>query len=95
MKDRVNLAIQSDSVPIPPDAPDLLSLLPNDGDISEMKRLFEIHVSRIIVEHIPFMKCAFGDVVEWHIQHSFYEEMGEKSDIVSFTFPFVHISLSM
>ena len=86
VKDRVNFANQSGSLPDPPNAPDLLSMLPNDNDISVMKHLFEIHVSRITVEHIPFMKSAFGDIVEWHIQHKYYEEMGKKSDTVSFTF---------
>ena len=85
-KTEKNFANHSDSVPDPPNDPDLLSLLPNDNDISVMKHLFEIHVSRIVVEHIPFMKSAFGDIVEWHIQHKYYEEMGKKSDTVSFTF---------
>ena len=84
VKDRVNLANWSDSVPDPPTAPDLLSLLPNNDDISEMKHLFEIHVSRIIVEHIPFMKSAFGGIVQWPIYQKYYKEMGKKSDTVSF-----------
>ena len=83
VKDRVNLTNHSDSLPLPPDAPNLMSLLPSTNDISEIKHLFEIHVSRIIVEHIPFMKSAFGDTVEWHIQHKYYKEMGGKSDTVS------------
>ena len=29
------------------------------------------------------MKSAFADVVDWHIQHEYYEEMGETSDVVS------------
>ena len=37
---------------------------------------------RILVKHIPFMKVAFADVVEWHIHHEFYEEMGKKSNVV-------------
>ena len=40
VKDRVNLANQSDSVPDPPTAPDLLSLLPNNDDTSEMTHFF-------------------------------------------------------
>lgn len=69
----------SDSLPLPPDAPNLMSLLPSTNDISEIKHLFEIHVSRIVVEHIPFMKSAFSVTVPWHIQHKYYKEMGEKS----------------
>ena len=84
VKDRINLASQSDSLPDPPNTPDHLSLLPDNDDVSVMKRLFEIHVSCIIVEHIPFMKSAFGDMVEWHIQHKYYAETRKKSEIVSF-----------
>ena len=72
------------TLPDPPNAPDLWLLLPDNDDVSVMKRLFQIHVSHIIVEHIPFMKSAFGDIVEWHIQHKYYTEMGKKSEIVSF-----------
>ena len=83
VKDRVNLACESDSTPVPPNTPDLMSLLPCSRDVSELKHLFEIHVSRIVVEHIPFMKAAFSDVVDWHIEHEYYAEMGRKSDVVS------------
>ena len=68
VKDRVN---RSDTVPDPPSSPNLLSLLPDKEDVSEMKHLFEIHVSRIIVENISFMKL-FGDA------ELFHKEMGTK-----------------
>ena len=83
VKDRVNLTDRSDTVPDPPSSPNLLSLLPDKEDISEMKHLFEIHVSRIIVENISFMK-SFGDAELFHIKHKHYKEMGTKSDVVSF-----------
>lgn len=84
VKDRINLASLSDFPPIPPENPDLLSLLPSNDDVVDMKHLFEIHIARIIVEHIPFMKVAFADVVDWHITHAYYEEMVKMSDVVSY-----------
>ena len=83
VKDRVNLVDVSDIPPVPPQSPDLLSLLPSSDDITEIRHLFEVHVARIVVEHIPFMKAAFSDVVDQHIFHEFYEEMRTKSDVVS------------
>ena len=52
-------------------------------DVTTIHSLFEVHVARILVEHFPFMKSAFADVVDWHIQHEYYEKMGETSDVVS------------
>lgn len=91
IKDRINLSDKSDVLPDPPTNPNLLSLLPNSDDISEMKRLFGIHVSRIMVENFSFMKTGFVDAVEWHIQHKFYDEMSEKSDTVSLHCYFRHL----
>ena len=79
----MNLADRSECIPDPPQDPDLLALLHTIDDISEMKPLFRIPVSRILVENIPFMKSAFSGVIEWHIHHKYYDEMGEKSDTVS------------
>lgn len=70
----------SDVHPVEPDSPDLL---PSSDDIIEMRNLFEIHIARILTAHIPFMKAAFSDVVDDHIFHEFYEEMGTKPDVVS------------
>ena len=85
VRDRINLTNVSDSPPLPSNDPDLLSLLPSSNDITTIQHLFEIHVARIVIEHIPFMKSAFSDVVDWHIHHEYYEEMETKSDIVSST----------
>ena len=86
VKDRVNISSVSDSPPIPPECPHtelLETLLPSAKDVTTIHSLFEVHVARILVEHFPFMKSAFADVVDWHIQHEYYEEMGETSDVVS------------
>ena len=85
VKGRVNLSSVSDSPPIPPEFPNtelLESLLPSAEDVTTIHSLFEVHVARILVEHFPFKKSAFADVVDWHIQDD-YEEMGETSDVVS------------
>lgn len=61
-----------------------LALLPSTNDDMTLRQLFVTHVSRILTTHIPFFKFAFEDVVEWHIQHQYYEEMSAKSQVVSY-----------
>ena len=84
VKDRINFGNISD---VPPECPqnpsrDLVKLLPSSDDIHAMQSLFGIHISRILVEHLPFMK-PFAGVVDWHIPHVFSSEMAQKSKVVS------------
>ena len=59
-----------------------VSLLPSADDDAILRHLFVTHVSRILCTHIPFFKSTFGDVVEWHIEHSYYSAMSTKSHVV-------------
>lgn len=60
-----------------------LALLPSTDDDKALRRLFAIHISRILSMHIPFFKTAFDDVVEWHIEHDYSDQMCTKSVVVS------------
>lgn len=68
-----------------PDSPErtALALLPSDDDDKAMRCLFATHISRILSTHIPFFKTAFNDVVDWHIEHEYSNQMCAKSVVVS------------
>ena len=61
----------------------VLKLLPSPQDDKALSKNVAILVSRILATHVPFFKRAFHDVVTWHIHHEYYEEMSQKSDVVS------------
>ena len=85
VKNRVDFRSLSDIPPNQCQHPnrDLLAkLLPSTNDIQTMHSLFGVHITRILVEHLPFMK-PFADVVSWHIPHEFSSEMAQKSEVVS------------
>ena len=58
-------------------------LLPSVEDDKAMRNLFVTHVSRILTTHMKYFKLTFDDVVDWHHVHEYYEEMSEKSSVVS------------
>ena len=60
-----------------------LLLLPSVDDDKSMRRLFMTHVARVLVTNIKYFKLSFDDIVEWHITHSYHEEMSAKSTVVS------------
>lgn len=59
------------------------ALLPSSEDDKALRRNFVVLISRILATHIPFFKFSFDDVVEWHIEHMYYEQMSSKSVVVS------------
>ena len=60
-----------------------LQLLPNkECDIKLIDNLAML-VSRVML-HIPYFEFAFTDVVTRHITHEHYEEMSQKSVVVSY-----------
>lgn len=61
-----------------------LEMLPSLDDNATLSRNISTIVSRILVENLPFFRSTFSDVVTWHINHSHYEEMSKKSEVVSF-----------
>ena len=62
----------------------VLSLLPLPEDDIALWRNLCVLISRILYNNLEFFKVAFDGIVEWHIEHSFYQEMSKKSDVVSF-----------
>lgn len=81
-QDRFDLTMPEEAPKIPDD-PDLDKLLPSDCDNSTMKKLFAIHVARIICKHMPFFSEDFGDVIPENLEHPMSYEMRQKSQVVS------------
>ena len=58
------------------------SLLPTEHDLQQLLLHFEVHVSRILAEHLkPLQRLA--EVVVKHIPHKYSGEMAQKSLVVS------------
>ena len=86
VKDRVNFSdLGEKSIPCGvADQQQLASsLLPTPEDDIAIRRNICILISRILYDNLSFFKLAFDGVVEWHIEHPFYHEMSNKSDVVS------------
>lgn len=71
------------------------SLLPSPDDGVTMHNNFATHMSHVLVNNIDFFKVTFDGVVDWHIKHQFYEQMSEKSDVVSFSSTCILIALQL
>ena len=59
------------------------TILPSPNDNEIMATYFSKLVSRVLVTHMPFFKLTFADVVEWHTEHQFSQEMAKESVVVS------------
>ena len=59
-----------------------ISFLLSKDDDKALRQLFAKHVSRILCTHMPFFKFAFEDIVDWHIDHQYYAQMSQKSEVV-------------
>lgn len=51
-------------------------------DCSVLRNNYVVHISRILVHHLPFLK-QFKKYVLQHIEHTYSDEMKKKSNIVS------------
>lgn len=60
-----------------------ISLLPSTDDDMAIRHNFAIHISRVLVDNLDYFSRTFDGVVNWHIQHKFYEQMSRKSEVVS------------
>ena len=69
------------------------TLLPSESDYEQLTRNFSHHVARALKEYMPFF-LSFGSDLERHICHRYYEEMSQKSEVVSCVCPEIknHIS---
>ena len=87
VRDRVNLShlpiIRCDSCLNSPNNI-ALQLLPTKISDDKLVDDLAVLVSRVIVSYMPYFQFGFTDVVTWHIEHEFYKEMSEKSEVVSY-----------
>ena len=83
VRDRIDLSSYDDTPPVLDESSmDTTTLLPTEADYKELKNNFTHHIARILKEYMPFFS-SFGSGVERHIRHRFYEEMSQKSEVVS------------
>lgn len=87
VKNRVNTVGLSDAPPNSPAQDNekiALSLLPSPSDDSTIKKNFVVHLSRVLVDHVPFFKHSFDGAVSWHIVHKCSEQIKLKSNVVRY-----------
>ena len=83
VRDRIDLTAYDDTPPVVDESKiDTARLLPSDSDHDELTKNFSILVARVLKQYMPFFE-KFGFGLERHIRHNHYEEMGQKSEIVS------------
>ena len=83
VRDRLNLDNCDDCASAPnPSTIDLELLLPSKEDEMQIRSNMGILIARTLKKHIPYFS-KYGKGVERHIMHSFYEEMSQKSNVVS------------
>ena len=58
-------------------------LLPTKECDDQLTNHLAVLVSRITVSHMPYFRFAFSDVVSWHIDHPYYEDMSKMPEVVS------------
>lgn len=81
--DRIDLSSYDDTPPaVDESSINTMTLLPSDSDYEELKKNFTHHVACILKEYMPFF-LSFGSGLERHIRHKYYEEMSQKSVVVS------------
>lgn len=84
VKDRIDLSSLSGYKPcIVPDV-DMHEILPSDNTHVKLLNNMAMIVSRILVEHIPAFKLYFEDVVVYHLEHPYSQEMSKKSETVQY-----------
>ena len=83
VRDRIDLSSYDDSPPVVDESSiDTTKLLPSASDSEEQTKHFAYHVARVLKQYMPFL-TSYGSGLETHIRHQFYEEMSQKSEIVS------------
>lgn len=84
--DRISFTHLSDSLPLPTSKlpKDIAQvLLPSTEDDQTLRKNFATHVTRILTTHMPSIKLAYEEAVDWHIEHMYMKEMSTKSTVVS------------
>ena len=82
VKDRVNLSGSSEEPQTPGKNPPLGEILPSLEDNQALTTNLTTIVTRILADHIPFIKDNLGDTVTQHIPHPYSSERARKSDVV-------------
>ena len=83
VRDRIDLTSYDDTPPVIDESKvDSTRLLPSESDHNELTKNFSFQVARVLKQYMPFFE-KFGAGLEKHIRHKFYEEMGQKSEVVS------------
>ena len=84
--DRIDFSYLSDKTLPFPDV-DLnqlaTSILPSADDDQALQDNFATLISRVLVENVDYFKRSFDGVVNWHVKHEFYQQMAQKSEVVS------------
>ena len=62
------------------------NVLPSITDERNLLHNFTLLTSRLLVEHFKYFRENYSDVVGKHIKHEFYDEMSQKSTIVSYSY---------
>lgn len=82
VRNRIDLSAYSDDSPPIPSAIDFDVILPSKEDEAAILHNFSILVARVLKKYMPIFK-KFGNGLERHIRHEYYEEMSKKSEVVS------------
>lgn len=90
VKDRVDMSGISDVPTACNPNFDVKRILPTPADIKELRKNISILFSRVLKKHVPFI-AEFGRGLERHIQHKFYIEMSQKSEVVSISLGYLAI----
>ena len=80
VRDRIDLTSYDDTPVIDESKVDSTRLLPSESDHNKLTFL----VARVLKQYMPFFE-KFGAGLEKHIRHKFYEETGQKSEVVSYS----------
>jgi len=59
-----------------------LQLLPSVENDSTLTDIMVTIVSRVLTTYLPYFAFSCSDIVNWHIDHEYYEEMSTKSHVV-------------
>ena len=85
VKNRVSCSNLADTPrSITPTAEDVISkVLPSSEDDTIIHDEFAILVARIMYKYMTFFQSSYADVINWHIEHKFSQQMSHKSEVVN------------
>ena len=87
VRDRLKTADHPPSLDV--DAIEVEKILPTESDVNHLLSSSTILVCRVLKKHMKFFS-SFGSGLERHIMHVYYQEMSQKSEIVSYFISFCY-----